>query len=96
MLECLFVHCYQHRFERAPERRQAIFDPRRDFEAEIVRFEPEGSTVLIRADAETLLLVMTGEPIDEPVVGYGPFVMNSETQIREAIDDFNSGRMVAA
>ena len=37
-------------------------------------------------------LVLTGEPIDEPIVGYGPFVMNSEDEIRAAIDDFNSGR----
>jgi len=36
--------------------------------------------------------VLTGEPIDEPIVGYGPFVMNSEADIRTAIDDFNSGR----
>ena len=37
-------------------------------------------------------LVLTGEPIDEPIVGYGPFVMNSEDEIRAAINDFNSGR----
>jgi redox-sensitive bicupin YhaK (pirin superfamily) len=39
-----------------------------------------------------MILVLTGEPIDEPVVGYGPFVMNSEDEIREAIEDFNAGR----
>jgi quercetin 2,3-dioxygenase len=61
-------------------------------EAEIVRFERDGSDARLHADADSLLLVLTGEPIDEPVVGYGPFVMNSETEIRAAIDDFNSGR----
>jgi redox-sensitive bicupin YhaK (pirin superfamily) len=61
-------------------------------EAEIVRFEREGSAARLHADADSMVLVLTGEPIDEPVVGYGPFVMNSETEIREAIDDFNSGR----
>ena len=38
------------------------------------------------------ILLLSGIPIDEPVVGYGPFVMNSEDEIRAAIDDFNSGR----
>lgn len=38
------------------------------------------------------LLVLSGEPIDEPIVGYGPFVMNSEAEIRQAVEDYNSGR----
>ena len=61
-------------------------------EGEIARFSIDGEGVPLSADDATILLVMTGEPIDEPVVGYGPFVMNNETEIREAIDDFNSGR----
>jgi redox-sensitive bicupin YhaK (pirin superfamily) len=61
-------------------------------EAEIVRFERSGSNVCIRADGDSILLVLTGEPIDEPVIGHGPFVMNSETEIRQAIDDYNAGR----
>ena len=38
------------------------------------------------------VLLMAGEPLNEPIVGYGPFVMNSKSEINEAIRDFNSGR----
>jgi len=62
-------------------------------EAEIVRFEREGTAVRLRADGEALLLVLTGEPLGEPVVGYGPFVMTSQAEIRQAVEDFRSGRM---
>jgi redox-sensitive bicupin YhaK (pirin superfamily) len=61
-------------------------------EAEIARLSSDGEGVRVQADGDSILLVMTGEPIDEPVVGYGPFVMNTEGEIRQAIDDFNSGR----
>ena len=60
-------------------------------EAEIVLFGSEGAGTTIAAKEDSKLLVLTGEPIDEPIVGYGPFVMNSETEIRQAIDDFNKG-----
>jgi redox-sensitive bicupin YhaK (pirin superfamily) len=65
-------------------------------EAEVVLLDREGHDVRIHADGDSKLLILTGEPIDEPIVGYGPFVMNSEAQIREAIDDFNNGRFTAA
>jgi redox-sensitive bicupin YhaK (pirin superfamily) len=61
-------------------------------EAEVVRLSSDGGDVAIHADGDAMLLVLTGEPIDEPVFGYGPFVMTNETEIRQAIDDFNSGR----
>ena len=61
-------------------------------EAEIARLSVEGAGATIKADGKSMLLVLTGEPIDEPVFGYGPFVMNNENEIRQAIDDFNSGR----
>jgi quercetin 2,3-dioxygenase len=62
-------------------------------EAEMVLLDREGSDVAIHADGDATLLVLTGEPIDEPIVGYGPFVMNSEAEIRQAINDFNAGRL---
>ncbi|MFA7603094.1 MAG: pirin family protein [Novosphingobium sp.] len=62
--------------------------------AEIARLSVDGEGVTIHTDGESMILVMTGEPIDEPVVGYGPFVMNSEAEIRTAIEEFNSGRFI--
>jgi len=61
-------------------------------EAEIVRFARDGAQVAIRAGADTMLLVLTGQPLGEPVFGYGPFVMTNEAEIRQAVTDFNSGR----
>ncbi|WP_338578543.1 pirin family protein [Brevundimonas olei] len=60
--------------------------------AEALLLDRQGDSVALSADADTTLLILTGEPIDEPIVGYGPFVMNSEDEIRTAITDFNSGR----
>jgi redox-sensitive bicupin YhaK (pirin superfamily) len=70
----------------------AINDAQNLGEAEIVRFERGDAKVEIRADSDAILLVLTGEPIDEAVVGHGPFVMNSQAEIRQAVDDFNRGR----
>ncbi|MBS0499265.1 MAG: pirin family protein [Burkholderiaceae bacterium] len=55
-----------------------------------------GTAVGIEANGDAKLLLLAGQPIDEPVVGYGPFVMNSAQQINQAIDDFNSGRFTQA
>lgn len=65
-------------------------------EAEVARLSAGGEGIAIQADGETMLLVLTGEPIDEPVFGYGPFVMTNETEIRQAIEDFNAGRFAQA
>ena len=60
--------------------------------AEMATLSREGVGLTIEANGHAKLLVLSGRPIDEPVVGYGPFVMNSQQQIAEAINDFNSGR----
>ena len=52
----------------------------------------EGLSVLVEATGDASMLLLTGAPIDEPVVGQGPFVMNSQIEIAQAFDDFNSGR----
>ena len=60
-------------------------------EAQLVVFDRPGTTLRIEANNDATLLLLSGEPIDEPIVGYGPFVMNSEQEIAQAISDFNSG-----
>lgn len=61
-------------------------------EATLVVFERAGSTLEFAVLEDTKLLLLSGEPIDEPIVGYGPFVMNSEAEIRTAIEDYRSGK----
>lgn len=60
--------------------------------AGLATLSASGSGLRLAADEATELLVLAGAPIDEPVVGYGPFVMNSRAQIAQAIEDFNRGR----
>ncbi|MCZ0925980.1 pirin family protein [Halomonas janggokensis] len=61
-------------------------------EAQVVELSREGEAMSIEANNDTSFLLLSGEPLNEPVVGHGPFVMNSEHEIIAAIDDFNSGR----
>jgi redox-sensitive bicupin YhaK (pirin superfamily) len=64
-----------------------------DVEAEqIVEFDRAGDEVQLKASADAIFLVLTGEPIDEPIAGYGPFVMNTRDEIMTAIRDLQEGR----
>jgi len=62
-------------------------------DAELVVLDRKGDGARIDAENDAKLLILSGEPIDEPVFGYGPFVMNTEGEIRQAIMDYQSGRM---
>ena len=60
----------------------------------LVVLERAGTRAALEAAEDATVLVLNGEPIDEPVVGHGPFVMNSEDEIRRAFEDFHAGRFV--
>ena len=59
---------------------------------DLVVFNDEGEKVTLSAEQDTHLLILSGQPIREPVAAYGPFVMNTPQQIQEAISDFRSGK----
>jgi quercetin 2,3-dioxygenase len=59
---------------------------------ELALFERAGEQVVLEAGADSIVLAMSGRPIDEPIVGYGPFVMNTRAEIGQAMADFQAGR----
>ncbi|HTV49170.1 MAG TPA: pirin family protein [Phycisphaerae bacterium] len=62
-------------------------------ERELVLLERQGDGVIVEAQEDAQILVLGGQPIDEPVVAYGPFVMNTPEEIRQAMADVHSGKL---
>ena len=62
-------------------------------DAELAVFERSGTELQVEAETDSKFLVMSGEPLEEPLAGYGPFVMNTQQEIRQALSDYQSGRM---
>ena len=58
---------------------------------QMVVLSSQGNQVQIQTEAESQLLLISGEPLNEPIEGYGPFVMNTKEEIRQAIRDFQQG-----
>ncbi len=65
-------------------------------DSSLVVLDREGTDILVSASADARFIVLNGQPIDEPVVGYGPFVMNTQEQIAEALKDYSAGRFAGA
>ena len=55
-------------------------------------FENDGETFTIEATEESIVLILSGEPLNEPIVPHGPFVMNTKEEIHQAFDDYNNGK----
>jgi redox-sensitive bicupin YhaK (pirin superfamily) len=62
-------------------------------EADLVVTERQGSLLVLEASQDSRVLIMSGEPIDEPIARYGPFVMNTKAELVQAVEDYQAGRM---
>jgi len=62
-------------------------------DGDLVVISKSAELVSVKAHSDSKLLIMTGEPIDEPIVGYGPFVMNSDAEIKQAFADYQMGKL---
>lgn len=62
-------------------------------EAELAVMSHSGKIIQFVAEDHSKILFMNGTPLNEPIVGYGPFVMNTETEIRQAFNDYKNGKM---
>jgi len=61
-------------------------------EHSFVLFKNEGEEIHIKANENAVVLLLSGEPINEPIASYGPFVMNTQEEIYEAIEEFQNGK----
>ncbi len=60
---------------------------------DLAEFDRAGEVIRLQSAADSRVLILTGEPIGEPVAGRGPFVMNTREEIQQAFDDFQNGKM---
>ena len=62
-------------------------------EATLALLDRRGSAIAVEAEQDVTALLLAGQPLDEPIAGMGPFVMNTKEQILQAVTDYQSGRM---
>jgi quercetin 2,3-dioxygenase len=70
-----------------------VNDDREAKEGDLAIFARSGDGITVKAKTDAKLLLMDGEPIDEPIVGQGPFVMNNTAELRQAFKDYQLGHM---
>lgn len=73
--------------------RASVNGSREAEEAELIVCKRDGSQVTVEAQEDSRLLVMAGEPIEEPIARYGPFVMNTREELIQAAQDYQAGKM---
>jgi quercetin 2,3-dioxygenase len=59
---------------------------------QFIHFKNEGENIELEALENSVILILSGEPINEPIVSYGPFLMNTQQEIKEALADYNEGK----
>jgi len=60
---------------------------------EMLEFNHDGDEIIIESQSEGRAIMLSGKPINEPLATYGPFVMNSQREIMDALEDYQSGKM---
>ena len=60
---------------------------------DLLNFNNDGENIEFRAETDGRLILLSGEPINEPVATYGPFVMNTQKEIMQAMQDYQEGKM---
>jgi redox-sensitive bicupin YhaK (pirin superfamily) len=62
-------------------------------ENQLIQFNQDGEGITVKANEKSLLIFLSGKPLNEPVTSYGPYVMNTQTEILEAMRDYQMGKM---
>ena len=69
-----------------------VNDSKTAHEDNFILFGHDAEEIALEASKESVILILSGDPINEPIASYGPFVMNTQAEIKQAYEDFHSGK----